>query len=61
MHPGTETCIQPTDLGPICQVMNINRGDKMDYLTSVSTIDFTMAKAANELAAEDTFYQVLET
>ena len=24
-------------LGPICQVLNINRGDKMDYLSSVST------------------------
>ena len=26
-------------LGPVCQAMNINRGDKMDYLTSVSTAD----------------------
>jgi predicted dehydrogenase len=43
-------------LGPICQVMNINRGDRMEYLSSMSTNDFTMGKHANELAAKDTFY-----
>jgi len=40
-------------LGPICQIMNINRGDKMDYLTSMSSDDFTMEKKANEKAATD--------
>ena len=44
-------------LGPICQVLNINRGDKMEYLVSMSSDDFTMAKTANELAAEDDFYK----
>lgn len=44
-------------LGPICQIMNINRGDQMDYLVSVSTNDFTMAQKARELAASDSFYQ----
>lgn len=43
-------------LGPICQVMNINRGDQMEYLTSMSSADFQMAKMANELAATDGFY-----
>jgi hypothetical protein len=43
-------------LGPVCQVMNINRGDQMEYLTSVSSADFLMAKTANELAAKDSFY-----
>ena len=43
-------------LGPICQVMNINRGDKMDYLTSMSTSDFTMGQHANQLAAGDPFF-----
>jgi hypothetical protein len=43
-------------LGPICQVMNINRGDQMEYLTSMSSADFQMAKKANELAATDSFY-----
>jgi predicted dehydrogenase len=43
-------------LGPICQVMNINRGDQMEYLTSMSSVDFQMAAMANELAANDPFY-----
>jgi predicted dehydrogenase len=44
-------------LGPISQVMNINRGDKMDYLVSLSGIDFQMAAMAKELAATDDFYK----
>ncbi len=44
-------------LGPICQVMNINRGDQMEYLTSMSSADFQMAAMANELAAKDSFYK----
>jgi hypothetical protein len=44
-------------LGPICQVMNINRGDKMEYLSSVSTNDFTMGSLAAKLAAGDEFYK----
>jgi hypothetical protein len=44
-------------LGPICQVMNINRGDKMDYLVSMSGIDYLMEKEAEELAAKDEFYK----
>ncbi len=43
-------------LGPICQIMNINRGDQMDYLTSLSSNDFTMAGKAKELASSDDFY-----
>lgn len=43
-------------LGPICQIMNINRGDRMDYLTSMSSNDFMMADKANQLAKEDNFY-----
>ncbi len=43
-------------LGPVCQALNINRGDRMDYLTSVSTIDFQMAAMAGELAKKDPFY-----
>ncbi len=43
-------------LGPICQVLNINRGDKMEYLTSASTNDFTMAPREKELVAQDSFY-----
>lgn len=43
-------------LGPICQILNINRGDKMDYLTSLSTNDFQMKAKAEELAATDPFF-----
>ena len=44
-------------LGPICQVMNINRGDQMDYLVAVSSNDFTMHGKANELASQDPFFK----
>ncbi len=44
-------------LGPICQIMDINRGDKMEYLTSMSSNDFQMQKIANELALEDPFFE----
>jgi hypothetical protein len=44
-------------LGPVCQVMNINRGDKMEYLTSMSTSDFTMGKLEIQLASGDDFYK----
>lgn len=44
-------------LGPICQVMDINRGDKMDYLVSVSSNDFQMGAMAKKLAASDDFYK----
>jgi hypothetical protein len=40
--------------------MNINRGDKMDYMTSVSTNDFTMTQREKELVAKDTFYKQWE-
>jgi len=44
-------------LGPIAQLMNINRGEKMDYLVSLSGNDFQMGKMADELAANDAFYK----
>jgi hypothetical protein len=44
-------------LGPICQVMNINRGDRMEYLSSVSTDDYTMGPEEKELVAQDPFYE----
>jgi predicted dehydrogenase len=48
-------------LGPICQVMNINRGDQMEYLTSMSSADFHMAAKAKELAANDSFFKEFTT
>ncbi len=44
-------------LGPICQIMDVNRGDKMDFLVSVMSNDFMMNKKAKELAATDGFYK----
>ncbi|WP_297335581.1 Gfo/Idh/MocA family oxidoreductase [Algoriphagus sp.] len=43
-------------LGPICQILNINRGDQMDYLTSLSSNDFQMKAKAQELAEQDSFW-----
>jgi hypothetical protein len=40
--------------------MNLNRGDKMDYLTATSSGDFSMSKKAKELAATDDFYKQFE-
>lgn len=48
-------------LGPVCQVLNINRGDSMEYLTSMSTNDFQLAKMAEELAKKDSFYNEFAT
>lgn len=44
-------------LGPICQVMDINRGDCMDYMVSVSSNDFSRAKWNEERAKEEEFYK----
>jgi predicted dehydrogenase len=43
-------------LGPIAQIMNINRGDRFDYLVSMQSNDFQMRQTANELAAKDPFF-----
>ena len=43
-------------LGPICQLMDINYGDKMEHLVSMSSNDFSMGQRARELAAEDDFW-----
>ena len=50
--------IYPTHgMGPICQIMDINRGDRMEYLVSMQSADFVMARMVDELAAEDAFYK----
>jgi predicted dehydrogenase len=43
-------------LGPVAQALNINRGDRMEYLSSVSTNDFTMAPKEKELVSTDPFF-----
>ena len=44
-------------LGPIAQCLNINRGDRMDHLVSMSSNDFQMNDMAKERAAKDDFYK----
>ncbi len=44
-------------LGPIAQCLNINRGDKMDHLVSMSSNDFMMNDIAKEKAQTDDFYK----
>ncbi len=44
-------------LGPICQIMDINRGDKMEYLVSVSSNDFMMGKNYQKAAEKDDFWK----
>jgi hypothetical protein len=44
-------------LGPIAQCMDINRGDKMEHLVSISTNDFSLNDLAKEKAAKDDFFK----
>jgi predicted dehydrogenase len=44
-------------LGAIAQIMNINRGNRMDYLVSTSTNDFLMKDITQKLAESDKYYQ----
>lgn len=44
-------------LVPVQQMMDLNYGDQMDYLVSVSSNDFMMGERAKELAAEDDFWK----
>jgi predicted dehydrogenase len=44
-------------LGPVSQIMNLNRGDRMDYLVSTSSDDFMMGATAKALASKDDFFK----
>jgi predicted dehydrogenase len=44
-------------LGPVSLVMNINRGDKFEFLVSVESKDYMTKAKAQELAATDDFYK----
>lgn len=44
-------------LGPIAQCLDINRGDQMDYLVSMSSNDFLMGETAKQKAATDPFFR----
>jgi len=43
-------------LGPICHLMNIHRGDKMNYIVSMSSNQFGMTNYAKEKFGEDSDY-----
>jgi len=43
-------------LGPVCQILNIHRGDKLDYLVSMSTSQFGMSEYAKEKFGENSTY-----
>jgi predicted dehydrogenase len=50
--------IYPTHgLGPVSTIMNINRGDKFEFLVSVESSDFMMNAKARELATTDDFFK----
>lgn len=42
---------------PLLQMLDINSGDRIDYMSSFSTNDFLMGKTAEKLAAEDDFFK----
>jgi hypothetical protein len=44
-------------LGPVSQILNINCGDKMDYMVSVSSNDFIMTDLYKKAAASDDFWK----
>jgi len=44
-------------LGTVATILNINRGDRFDYLVSMESDDFMMEKKARELAETDDFFR----
>jgi hypothetical protein len=58
MYGSKKGNIYPTHgLGSVCQIMNINRGDRLDYLVSMESNDFMMGETAKALAAKDNFFK----
>lgn len=59
LHENTRKAnVYPTHgLGPICQAMNINRGDKMNLLTAMMSDDFTLKHRIKEEAAENPIFE----
>ena len=47
-------------LGPVSQILGINRGDQYDYLTSMASNDFMVGKRAKELAKTDSDFKQYE-
>lgn len=50
--------IYPTHgLGHICQLMDVNRGDRLEYLVSLESSDFMMASKSKELAEQNDIFK----
>ncbi len=48
-------------LGPVCQAMDINRGDRLSRMVSMSSDDFITGRIVSELAEKDSFYEQFNT
>jgi predicted dehydrogenase len=54
-------CLYPTHgIGPVAHALNIHRGDKMDYLVSVSSNQFGLTEYAKEKFGENSEYAKAE-
>jgi predicted dehydrogenase len=47
-------------LGPVAQIMNINRGNRMEYMVSMSSNDFLMHQYAKELSLQEDYFKQFE-
>lgn len=47
-------------LGPVAQIMDINRGNRMEYMVSMSSDDFLMNKYARELSQKEDYFKQFE-
>lgn len=43
--------------GPVCQILDINRGNRLDYMISMSSADFMLKDIAREFAAKDDYFK----
>ena len=44
-------------LAPVCRILNINRGDKMDFMVSLSSADFTLGEKTKLMASKYDYYK----
>ena len=47
-------------LGPVAQIMDINRGNRMEYMVSMSSADFLMNKYTKELSQQEDYFKQFE-
>lgn len=44
-------------LGPVCQILNVNRGNKLEYMTSMASTDFSLRTKAAETSRTDSRFE----